>query len=989
MRGRVLSLVGVWLLAATATFAQQGTTEVRGRVADAQGAAMPGVTVTVRNQDTGMFRETVSGDEGAFIASGLVPGRYEVAATLQGFKTFNRQGLQLEVGRTTTIDVTMEVGAMQEVVTVTAESPLVDVTSKEIGGNISSETLVQLPSVNGNFIGFIGLLPGIVPSISTESFGSDSVSVNGQDSRNNNYMVDGGNNNDDVIGQRAGMQARTPIEAVQEFQVLTGQYDAEFGRTTGAVVNAVIKAGTNVSHGSAFGFFQDSSLTRKDHLAIQRNLAKADTSYQRWGGVLGGPILKDRMHYFASIERFSIDRANTLVFPNRADLNDQQTTRDRVWNTIVRGDHQLSPRHTYNIRWLREQSPQSNQIVPTAAGVFPTGQAAREETDVDQSVAFSMNSVLSNTKVNTLRVAWTRENVTFGNACYTANDRDLAQCEPTLAYRNFTQQQDNTGQFRINDGIAIDDTLAWFLPGKRGDHDIKLGVQYVYSGALNVNHGNLNGTFTFGQNDVDFNPAVPSTYPDRFSIRVGGPSEFYQKATYFSLFGQDKWRITPRLTLSVGLRYDLEVIPLAETDNPLVSGYPVDKNNIQPRVGVVYDLGGGRSIIRGGYGRFFEKTHFELIGGLYTGTPFTNSFVVNFPTSAADPNPRLGLMPTNPYLVNGPVINRTLLEQQFPSGQVLRNTGASWDNQDRVVPYTDQITVGYERQLAANLAVSADYVHSASRDLLMSVDLNPGLRATTVSTAALTRQPSAALVSAYAALRTTYPGFANFTTGVTQPFNVGSLDYDALLLSVNKRFGQNYETRVSYTLSSTRGNTSGNGVGAINFQLLDALNLDLNEGPSNFDTRHNFVVSGRAVIPKTRGLNVSWVARALSGAPFTLTNGTVDADRNGILFDPVAAGDYAGTPQNGFTAYSVEGFDGKRNGATGPGFFNLDARVSYSVPLGPRRLEVFGDLFNVTNRANFASPTADVSNTGTFLLLRAYSTSYAPRKIQLGARFVF
>jgi hypothetical protein len=985
---RLFSLAGVWLLTVAAAFAQQGTTEVRGRVLDAQGAAMPGVTVVVRNQDTGMFRETQSADAGAFIASGLTPGRYEVSATLQGFKTFSRRDLQLEVGRTTTIDVTMEVGAMQEVVTVSAESPLVDVTSKEIGGNITSETLVQLPSVNGNFIGFVGLLPGIVPSISTESFGSDSISVNGQDSRNNNYMVDGGNNNDDVIGQRAGMQARTPIEAVQEFQVLTGQYDAEFGRTTGAVVNAVIKSGTNVIRGSAFGFFQDSGLTAKDTLAIQRNLAKADTSYQRWGATIGGPILKDRLHYFASLERFAIDRANTLVFPNRADLNDQQTTRDRVWNTILRADHQLSPRHTYNVRWLREQSPQANQIVPTAAGVFPTGRAAREETDVDQSLAVSLNSVVSNTKVNTLRVAWTRENVTFGNACYTANNRDLSACEPTLAYRNFTQQQDNTGQYRINDGIAIDDTLAWFLPGKHGDHDIKAGIQYVYSGALNVNHGNLNGTFTFGQNDVDFNPAIPSTYPDRFSIRVGGPSEFYQKATYLSLFGQDKWRITPRLTLSVGLRYDLEVIPLAETDNPLVSGYPVDKNNIQPRIGVVYDLGGGKSVVRAGYGRFFEKTHFELIGGLYTGTPFTSSFVVNFPTNAADPNPRLGLLPTNPYLVNGPVINRTLLEQQFPTGQVLRNTGASWDNVDRVVPYTDQITVGYERQLASTLAVSADYVHSASRDLLMSQDLNAGLRATTVSTSTLTRQPSPALVSAYAALRTTYPGFANFTTAVTQPLNVGSLDYDALLLSVNKRFGQNYEARVSYTLSSTRGNTSGNGVGAISFQLLDDLRLDLNEGPSNFDTRHNFVVSGRAVVPKTGGLNVSWVARALSGAPFTITNGTVDADRNGVLFDPLAAGTYSGTAQNGFTAFSAD-FDGKRNGATGPGFFNLDARISYSLKVGPRRLEVFGDIFNLSNRTNYANPTADISNTTTFLLLRAYSTSYAPRKLQLGARFVF
>ena len=316
MSRRVFGWMFAWLLMVGAAGAQQGTSEVRGRVLDGTGASLPGVAVTVRNQDTGMFRETLSGDAGAFIASGLVPGRYEVSAALQGFKTFKRGDLQLEVGRTATIDVTMEVGGMEETLTVSAGTPLVDVTSKEIGGNITSETLVNLPSVNGNFIGFIGLLPGVVPSISTESFGSDSISVNGQDPRNNNYTVDGGNNNDDVIGQRAGMQARTPIEAVQEFQVITGQYDAEFGRTTGAVVNAVIKSGTNVVHGSAFGYFQDSSLTTKDFLAKQRNLAKADTSYQRWGGVIGGPLIKDRMHYFASLERFAIDRGNTIVVNN-------------------------------------------------------------------------------------------------------------------------------------------------------------------------------------------------------------------------------------------------------------------------------------------------------------------------------------------------------------------------------------------------------------------------------------------------------------------------------------------------------------------------------------------------------------------------------------------------------------------------------------------------------------------------------------------------
>ncbi len=989
MSRRVFGWMCAWLLMAAAVGAQQGTSELRGRVLDGTGGSLPGVTVTVKNQDTGMFRETLSGDSGAFLATALVPGRYEVSATLQGFKTFKRSDLQLEVGRTATIDVTMEVGGMEETLTVTAETPLVDVTSKEIGGNITSETLTQLPSVNGNFIGFIGLLPGIVPSISTESFGSDSISANGQDPRNNNYTVDGGNNNDDVIGQRAGMQARTPIEAVQEFQVITGQYDAEFGRTTGAVINAVIKNGTNALRGSAFGYFQDSGMTTKDFLATQRNLAKANTSYQRWGGVIGGPIVKDRMHFFGSLERFAIDRANTIVFPARPDLNDQQTTKDRVWNTIVRGDHQLSPSHTYNVRWLREQSPQANQIVPTAAGVFPTGRAAREETDVDQSLAVNLNSVLSNTKVNTLRVTWTRENVTFGNACYTENDRNLAACEPTLAYRNFTDQQDNTGQYRINDGISFDDTLAWFLPGKRGDHDIKVGVQYAYSGALNVNHGNLNGTFTFAQNDLDFTAANPFTYPDRFSIRVGGPSRFYEKATYFSGFAQDKWRLTPRLTLSIGLRYDLEVVPIAETDDPLLDSYPVDKNNVQPRLGITYDLGGGKSIVRAGYGRFFDKTHFELIGGLYTGTPFTDSFVVNFPTSAADPGPRAGRLPTDPFLVNGPVINRTLLDQQYPSGRLLRNTGASWDNADRRVPYTDQFTVGYERQLAATLAVSADYVHSSNRDVLMSKDLNPGLRGTTVGTSPLVRQGSATLNEAYVALRAIYPGFANFTTGVTQPVNIGELDYDALLLSVNKRFGQNFEARLSYTLSSSRGNTGGNGVAASGFQVLDDLHLELNEGPSNFDTQRNFVLSGRAVVPHTGGLNVSWVARALSGTPFTLFNGLTDPDRNGTFAEPLPAGTYTGTAQNGFTAYTVDNYQAERNGARGPGFFNLDTRLSYAFQLGPRRVEIVGDIFNLTNRTNFANPTADSSNTAQFLLLRAYSTSYAPRKVQLGARFTF
>ena len=985
MSQRVASWGLLILLVAVTATAQQGTTELRGRVADAQEAVLPGVTVVVRNQETGMFRVTTSGPDGTFIASSLVPGTYQVTAELQGFKKFDRKDLRLEVGKTSSIDVVMAVGSVEETVVVRSESPLVDVTSKEIGGNITSETLVKLPSVNGNFVGFVGLLPGIVPSISTESFGSDAISVNGQDTRNNNYMLDGGNNNDDVIGQRAGSQARTPIEAIQEFQVITGQYDAQYGRTSGAVVNAVTKAGTNQLRGSAFAFVQDGSLTTKDFFTKEKGNAKPDTQYQRWGGTAGGPIVRDKVHFFGSLERFSIDRPNVINIPSRQDLNGTQLTRDRVWNTIVRGDHQLNNRATYSVRWLRETSPQKNQII----GPPPlTPAAAREESDVDQTLSTNLNLVLSNTKVSTLRVTWTRENVTFANACFNTNGRDLSKCPVTLAFQDYNDQQDNTAQARINDGIQAEETLGWFLPGKHGDHDIKVGAQYEYSVAANANQGNLNGTFSFGRSNVAFNSAVPSTYPDRFSIRVGGPSTFSQKAHYISVFAQDKWRFTRRLTLSLGVRYDYEIIPLQEIDDPLVTEYPKDSNNIQPRLGVTYDLDGGKSVVRAGYGRFFDKTHFELINGLYTGTPFTASFVQNFPVTAADNGPRNGVLPTDPFLVNGPVINTALLQQMFPGGQLLRNTGASWDSPDRRTPYTDELTAGFERQIKADLAVSADYVRSQGRDMLMTLNLNPLFRSSTVVAAATPiRIGSSTLTAATAALQAKYPGFVPFTAAVSQVINAGQIDYDALMLQMKKRFSHNYSAQVSYTYGKSRGNTSGlTNAPVSNFQVGDDLHLERNEGPTNFDVPHNFTVSGTALIPRTHGLNVSWVARALSGSPFTVINSNFDPDQNGVQAEPLPDGSYSGT---GNDPYTLEGYRAERNGARGPGFFEFDTRIGYGVNLHGRRLEISADIFNLTNHTNFGNPGNDQASASSFLVLTGYSTSYTPRKVQVGARFEF
>jgi TonB dependent receptor len=814
--------------------------------------------------------------------------------------------------------------------------------------------------------------------------------VNGQDPRNNNFMLDGANNNDDVSGQRAGTQVRTPLEAVAEFQVITNQFDAEFGRTTGAIINALTRQGSNRFSGSGFLFAQDASLTSRDYFARKLNLQKPPTSQMQGGGTFGGPVVRDKAHVFFSVERVKIDKGVTVNLPERPEFNATTTEKTRVWNTVARFDHQLTPNHTYAVRWLRETSPQLNQLIGNV-----TLAASRDETDIDQMVVGTVNSVLGNTRVNSLRLSWTQEDVAFLNPCANSG-RSQAACLPSLAYQTFTDQQHSVRGGRVSDSYGLENTLSWFVPHMRGDHDIKLGIQAQYSRSRAVNQGNLNGTFSFGNSDAAFDAANPRTYPDRFSIRVPGTAASVNKATYFSPFVQDKWKLNDRLTLSLGLRYDLEIIPIREVDNPRFAGetdYPVDKNNLQPRVGFSYATADQRSVIRGGAGRFVDKTHFELIADIHTNTVFATSFIRQFPQNNFDPGPRQGRLPTDPFLVNGPTITdamRAQLAALFPPGSLLRNPGASWDNPDRVVPYADQASIGYERQLGANLSASADYVHAFGRDLLIARQLNPMLQATTAVTAPNVRQGSAALTASTAALQAQFPGFVPFSGAVTVPENVGRTDYDALMLQIEKRYSRNYSARVAYTLAYSRGNTSGGattpngGVPISGFQVLDDLGLDRNEGPTSFDQRHNFVLSGTARVPHTGGLSVAVVTRALSGSPFTLVNSNVDPDRNGVIAEPLPAGNYSATGED---AYTVDN-ENRRNGAYGPGFFKIDVRLGYQIGMFGRRLDLFGEVFNLTDRVNFTNPNGNEA-AADFLRLTGLSTNTTPRTFQVGARFQF
>jgi outer membrane receptor protein involved in Fe transport len=643
---------------------------------------------------------------------------------------------------------------------------------------------------------------------------------------------------------------------------------------------------------------------------------------------------------------------------------------------MIRFDGQLSASESGAIRWLRESSPQLNQIIPAVPALTNvttpvTQNASREESDVDQTAVAHWASVFGNSRLNTIRLTWTQENVAFANPGFNGNGRRQDLLPPTLVYLSYEDQQSDVAQARINNAYYIDETFNWYA----SNHDMRFGVQLARLTQHATTQDNLNGTFYFRTNSP-FNANDFSTYPERLRIRVPGEGLNNLAVKYYGLFAQDKWSITNHATLSLGVRYDLERLPIRELDNPLFSNpndYPVDRNNIGPRLGFTYNLGSQKTtVIRVGAGRFYDKTHLELIGAVVTAGAFSTSFETNFPNNTADPGPAKGQRPADPFLANGPTVDRALLAQRFPAGSRIKNTGTvNLDSPDRTVPYADMLSIGVSRQITSGLSAAFDYVHSEGRDQFMSYDMNAGVRQGTGRSDPIVRPLSQ------------YSGIVQ-VRGV----NEGRTKYDAAEFQLDHHLGQSYQYRASYTYSRSRGNTSGNGIPFSNFQYQTDMRLDENEGPTDFDRPHNFVFSASWRVPHTGGLTLATVTRYLSGDPFTIQDQNIDADRNGIFFDPLPRGTYSGDPTvpNARTFYNRGG----RNGARGPDFFQADARVGYDIGLAGTHVQIFGEMFNVTNRANFANPSGD-RRTGktSFLILRNLRAGGVPRTGQIGVRIAF
>ena len=318
MLRRVLCVVVGFLLPVMPAFGQGGVAEVNGNITDQTGSLLPGVNITITEESTGLQRTVVSNESGRFVIAAVTPGRYTVRAELSGFQTQTRTGVEVLVGQAVTFNMSLPVGGLTDVVTVTGEAPIIEVTQTQIGANITAQQIDDLPTQGRQQYALLALVPGMTPNLGPGAFEGSQYSANGRETGGNLFMVDGMYNNDDRTLTGSGSQTRMTIDTTSEFQVLVHEYGAEYGGATGAIVNSVTKSGTNAFHGRGAFYYQDSSLDGTNYFTKLAGTAKPDSGIKTALGSVGGPILRNKAFFFFNIERLQIEQAANLTYPAEA-----------------------------------------------------------------------------------------------------------------------------------------------------------------------------------------------------------------------------------------------------------------------------------------------------------------------------------------------------------------------------------------------------------------------------------------------------------------------------------------------------------------------------------------------------------------------------------------------------------------------------------------------------------------------------------------------
>lgn len=672
----ILGLVGLLVAGSGAAHAQTTSAAVQGVVTDHQGAVLPGVAVAVTNTDTGLSRDVSSNDAGFYRIAALPPGTYGVSAKLDGFADYRRTGLSLTVGQNASVDIQLGLATLSESVTITAETPLIDTTTNALGTTVTKAQLDDLPLAGRDFATLARLAPGVT------GVGGGGISAGGQLTRNNSIVVDGASNDEQGIASTRGSFS---LESVREYVIYTNQFNAEHGLATGALVNVVTRSGTNALEGRVFAFHRDDALDARNPFSKAQGSGNAPFSEQRFGGFLGGPIVKNRWHYFGSYERQRNETTNVItspLVPVDQREHPEKNTRDQYF---VKSDYELPRNNRLSARWRYDQSTAIGQGI---GGLSPRERGNDQKTKYQDSLV-SLTSILSPRTVNEARVLigtlstyWTVDGY--------ADPTGVSISRPSINQGKANNMPQGWDSVRYQ----FIDTLTHTI----GRHELKAGVDIQLDDQNTYFLGNKDGTFTF-RTDAPFDPNDRSTYPFQFTQTVG---DWYdpRRNEIYSGYIQDTWRAANRLTINAGLRYDTETI----FAKARAIDVDQDLDNVAPRVGATWTATqDGRTIVRGGFGVYYDQGFNNISGNISNSARSTNVTVLN----PGFPDPYAGgtIQPSRPSL--------TIAASRIDT------------------PSTRTASVGLRRELAQGLAVSVDGVRTLGYDLFNAVDINAPLPGTT------------------------------------------------------------------------------------------------------------------------------------------------------------------------------------------------------------------------------------------------------------------
>lgn len=655
MRRLSIALILCLVAAAPAAAGQTTSALALGTVTDAQKAVLPGVTVTARNVETAVESTTVTGTNGRYRLPALRPGIYEIRAELAGFATRVRAGLQLFVGQEAMVDFELPIAGVAEAITVTAEAPLVDTTKSDVSSVVDREQIDLLPLNGRNFADLTRLSPDV---ISGDRIGGM------QSSLSNTYLVDGVTNDRAWTG---GNRAGYSSENIREFRVMTQQYAAEFGQASGGVVNVVTRSGTNAFEHRVFLYHRDDGLDARNAFAT----AKAPFDRQQWGGFSGGRIQRDRAFFFGSYERTHQDETAIVTTPVQQGEFARPTDQHQLFGKL---DYQMSAAHGLTVRWNEDRFDSTNSRV----GGRNTVEYGATSFYRNHDFYTSLSSVLGPTRVNELRVAYSRR--PGGSQPNTPTGPELQFASSNQGKASSDPQETTEWRFQIVDNFS------WHLTGLGGEHDFKAGVDFSRAVLDGFFCNFCDGQFIFPRDT--YNPADPTTFPTTYTRRLGS-SDFTIPNNLYAAFVQDTWQPRSNLTINAGVRYDYESY----------AGVLTDKNNVSPRLAVSFDpLGSGRTVVRGGAGLFQDQITLNQWLIIVLNVINAQDFIVLSNPGYPDP---FGGAPRPPGVPNTELFDPNM------------NT-----------PYASHLTAGMKQEVTTGFAVSADYVFVRGFDQLRRRDLN-------------------------------------------------------------------------------------------------------------------------------------------------------------------------------------------------------------------------------------------------------------------------